>query len=265
MSFSLNFPTHFIRCVMLSLRCFLLILWYSRHPWGKETFQRQREFKVVIYAHPPNPILPLLPAWAQAHALRGRPAFIYYNITKSIGMSILLVISYLFGISNCISEDEDPTIWTLTYNHGIKLDSIQTPGIPYTVKQFCTTEIDSVISSGNIIFKGSKVGKIKKCNLQWQIREDTLRAIVIETLGEKYTQQVIKQAENQFGLPEVISSPPITTYEWRRKLDSTEMKVFLTVTTETGACLLTVTIGSWHGPILAKAKIKGRSFLFNHV
>lgn len=159
-------------------------------------------------------------------------------------MNILFVISYLLRISNSISGDEDPTIWTLTYNHGIKLDSIQTPGIPYTVKQFCTTEIDSVISSGNIIFKGSKVGKIRKCNLQWQIREDTLRTIVIETEEEKYTQQILKQAGAQFGLPVVTSSPPATTYEWRRKLESAEMKVFLTVTAETGAGLLTVTIGS---------------------
>lgn len=80
---------------------------------------------------------------------------------------------------------EDQPVLTLTYQHGIKLNSIQEPGGPFMFKQLCTTKVDSIISSGNVIFKKSKIGKIKNCDFQWQIREDTLRAIIIETFREK--------------------------------------------------------------------------------
>jgi hypothetical protein len=111
-------------------------------------------------------------------------------------------------------QPENTNLITLTYQHGVKLDKIQEPGNSFVFKQFCTTKIDSVISSGNIIMKNSKIGLIKNCNYQWQIREDTLRTIIIETLKKKNTNQLLNQASAQFGTATHLIGDSNTTYAW---------------------------------------------------
>ena len=109
-------------------------------------------------------------------------------------------------------------------------------------KQLCTTKVDSIVSSGNVIFKKSKIGKIKNCDFQWQIREDTLRAIVIESFREKNTQQVINQVTSQFGSPVATNDSITTTYEWRRKSEKSDLRAILVVNKKEATGILIVTI-----------------------
>lgn len=145
--------------------------------------------------------------------------------------------------TNLFGQDVDVNIPTLNYHHGLKLDKIQEPGNKFLFKQFCFpgTVIDSVISSGNIAFKGSKIGKIKDCLLQWQIREDTLKAVIIETFKEKNTKQLLQQASSQFGIPIENKSVPNKTYEWRRETSKSDTKAKLVMDKEQKKGILTVT------------------------
>ncbi len=156
-------------------------------------------------------------------------------------MNTIVLIPYLAVCLILTSLSEDQPVLTLTYQHGIKLNSIQEPGGPFMFKQLCTTKVDSIISSGNVIFKKSKIGKIKNCDFQWQIREDTLRAIIIETFREKNTQQVIKQVTSQFGSPVETNDAMITTYEWGRKSEKSELRAILVVKKREETGMLTVT------------------------
>lgn len=156
-------------------------------------------------------------------------------------MNILALISYIATCSFFFAQDESSAIITLTYHHGVKLDKIQEPGNRYVFKQLCTTAIDSVISSGNIIMERSKIGKIKNCNYQWQIREDTLRAVVIETNNKKNTKQVILQATSQFGSPTEIQTTLNTTYEWSRQKVKSEIKAKLIMDKEHVTGIMTIT------------------------
>lgn len=155
-------------------------------------------------------------------------------------MSVTLLFVYLALSSLFLGRVEDPPVMTLTYRHGIKLDSIHVPGVPFMFKQLCTTRIDSVISSGNVIFKESRIGKIRSCDFQWQIRNDTLDAIVIETFKERNTDQVVKQLTSQFGSPVETGETATTVYTWSRKLAVSEVKAVLVVDKKEGTGVLTV-------------------------
>ena len=157
-------------------------------------------------------------------------------------MNTTFLVLYLAISALLVSSIEGQPILTLTYHHGIKLDSIQEPGSPFMFKQLCTTKVDSIVSSGNVIFKKSKIGKIKNCDFQWQIREDTLRAIVIETFREKNTQQVINQVTSQFGSPVATNDSITTTYEWRRKSEKSDLRAILVVNKKEATGILIVTI-----------------------
>src|SRR5688572_15609531 len=88
-------------------------------------------------------------------------------------------------IQLCTPQEPETKILTLTWNSGPKMKKIPTPGGYYKFTQLCFTELDSVIRNGNVGFKHSKVGKIKDCFYQQQIRNDTLAAIVILTEDTK--------------------------------------------------------------------------------
>ena len=106
-------------------------------------------------------------------------------------------------------------ILTLTYFHGIKMKQLQEPGKPYMFIQLCTTQIDSIISTGNVIFEDSKIGKIKDCTYRMEIRKDTLKTIIIETTTPKSTEQALSQAIQQFGAPTTVITDDMTDkYFW---------------------------------------------------
>ena len=156
-------------------------------------------------------------------------------------MNAIILISFLSSCSLLYGQDDGSEILTLTYRHGVKLNKIQEPGSKFMLKQLCTTAIDSIISSGNVTMQKSKIGKIKNCNYQWQIREDTLRTIIIETSKYKYTKQVIKQATSQFGDPTEIKNNQSAIYEWIKKTDLTNIKAKLLVDEVKGTGKMTIT------------------------
>lgn len=145
--------------------------------------------------------------------------------------------------SNLFSQDGDVNLPTLIYQHGMKLDKIQEPGNKLVFKQFCIplTTMDSVVSSGNIKFKGSKIGMIKDCILQWQIRQDTLREITIETSKKKNTRQVITQATNQFGDPTEVKTNETTTYIWDVESQNKKFTAQLLVSVDQENGIMTIT------------------------
>jgi len=119
------------------------------------------------------------------------------------------------GAHYSIGQENQENIVGLEYQSGIKLDSIIYPGGKRIFKQFCTTEIDSVIRSGNISFKESSVGAISNCIFQYQIRNDTLASIMISTDNKINTRAALKQGELQFGEPEIIHGMENeVTYTW---------------------------------------------------
>ena len=142
---------------------------------------------------------------------------------KTLLLSLLAPFSILYG------QHEETDLITMTYHHGIKLDKIDEPGKKFVFMQLCTTEIDSVISSGNIKLLDSKIGKIKNCVYQWQIRCDTLDSVIIETFKYKNTQQLILQATNQFGNATKINKDASTIYEWNKSTEKSKFTARLNV------------------------------------
>jgi hypothetical protein len=147
-------------------------------------------------------------------------------------------------ISNLFSQDGEGNLPILTYHHGLKLDKIQEPGNEFVFKQFCMplNMVDSVISSGNIKFKGSKIGKITDCVLEWQIRDDTLRKIIIETSKEKQTNQAIAQATDQFGDPTEVKSNNTSSYRWDVQTQKNKFTVQLIVSEDQTTGTMTITM-----------------------
>ncbi len=130
-------------------------------------------------------------------------------------MKPYLLFCFTVLYSSLWGQEESTKIITLTYFHGIKMKQLQEPGKPYMFIQLCTTEIDSVISTGNITFEDSKIGKIKKCNYRMEIRKDTLKTIFIETFTPKSTDQALSQATQQFGAPTTVITDDMTDkYIW---------------------------------------------------
>jgi hypothetical protein len=128
-------------------------------------------------------------------------------------MKGLLTITLTLMTLMAVSQDTIRPL-TLVYTSGIELDSISRPGGPFIFKQLCTTIIDSSIKSGDITFPRSTVGQIKNCTYKFQIRQDSLTAIVITTTKRKNTNQAMAQTSEQFGQPiETINNGGVT-YEW---------------------------------------------------
>jgi hypothetical protein len=128
-------------------------------------------------------------------------------------MKRLLTIALTLMPLMAVSQDTIKPL-NLEYTSGIELDSISRPGGQFIFKQLCTTLIDSIIKSGDITFPRSTVGQIKNCTYKFQIRQDSLTAIIITTTKRKNTNQVIAQTSEQFGQPIETINNGAVTYEW---------------------------------------------------
>ena len=138
---------------------------------------------------------------------------------------LFVVLGPLDGFS------QDMTVQTLTYPKGIELNEIPMPGGPFLLKQACTTEIDSMIPIDNINIKNknSQVGLIKSCIFEWQVRQDSLFAVTIETFNRKQTDLAIKQAIKQYGEPRINIRDGHTVYNWMYEKEDSHLKAEMLV------------------------------------
>ncbi len=131
----------------------------------------------------------------------------------------LLLLFLLFSCLNIYSQDKSQVVG-LEYFNGIQLDSINEPGKQRLFKQLCTNEIDSMIHSGNIKFNKSSVGLIQNCGYTYQVRNDTLASIIIQTNKKGFTEQLIAQATKQYGESIQSKEGKIIHYKWSTKLSN---------------------------------------------
>ncbi len=117
--------------------------------------------------------------------------------------------------------------------HGIQVESIITPGTKHIIIQKCIPEMDSIISNGNVSFNHSIVGKIQDCTFEYQIRQDTLKTIVIRTFKKINTEQAIEQLNFQYGLSNRSFQDKKEIFKWEKEI---ETKNILTATMTTNKC-----------------------------
>lgn len=128
-----------------------------------------------------------------------------------------LLPALVFLSNLLIAQTSTKNFKTLKYQGGIVLSAIDVPGKRFSFKQSCTTEIDSIIKSGNVSFAHARIGKIRNCYYEFQIRQDTLQAILLQSEKVKTGKQVLEQAELQFGVPEKSTENGLMRYSWVTK------------------------------------------------
>ena len=130
----------------------------------------------------------------------------------------LLIIPCCFSIS---AQEEIPT---LQYQKGIKLDSIPYPGNTFTFIQHCTQLLDTVITSGNIVFLKSRVAKVRKCDVEFHVREGILTQFGIVTYKVKATEKLIHLLTTQLNTPQEV---PVETYRYYTWIGTKNEKSYL--------------------------------------
>jgi hypothetical protein len=87
-------------------------------------------------------------------------------------------------------------------------------GMPFTVQQFCTTEIDTILHADRFFWENASIGKIKSCKLDFTMKKDTVRFITIYLTGQKYFDKAKKQAIKEFGPAVVVLNAVDDIYTW---------------------------------------------------
>lgn len=107
---------------------------------------------------------------------------------------------------------------TVTLYSRTKLKSIPTNiGMSFMVKQFCTTEIDSMLHADRYFFDNAAIRKIKSCKLDYRLSNDTVQSITIYLSGHKYFDAAKKQAKKQFGHSVMVMNAREELYTWQTK------------------------------------------------
>lgn len=127
---------------------------------------------------------------------------------KILFIFALMTIHIPFGLA------QSTDVLTLTFQSGIKLRQIPEPGGQYSITQLCTDQIDSIITNGNVKFIHSKVGRVRDCLFEYQIRNDTLVAVTLETYDSKQTERLHTQVLKQYGDPTDTSPQPDIIYQY---------------------------------------------------
>lgn len=151
----------------------------------------------------------------------------------------ILIVAFTLGL---LGQTNTQKVLTLEYQHGINLDSIDEPGKFFNIRQLCTNTIDSVLRTANVGFKHSKIGKIKDCFYQYQIRQDTIRTILIRTNKTKSTDQTINQTDLQFGVPIKTIDNENVSYTWSKLTKNKNMIAKMTTTQARKKSTLTIII-----------------------
>lgn len=102
-----------------------------------------------------------------------------------------------------------------TFYSRIKLKKIPVNvGMPFSVGQFCTTEIDTVMHADRYFWENASIGKIKSCKLDFTLQKDTVQWITIFLTGHKYFEKAKKQAAKEFGRAVVVLDLYDDIYTW---------------------------------------------------
>lgn len=99
----------------------------------------------------------------------------------------------------------------------MELEEIIRPGRPFRLIQYWDASSDSIIGQGNIEFRNSNVGLVEKCSFKFNLRNDSLNAVVLQTDTPPFTTQLIGQANAQYGQPEVTAKGKKRVYTWKNE------------------------------------------------
>jgi hypothetical protein len=114
---------------------------------------------------------------------------------------ILFPLCVFFTVASGFAQTNNHAV---TFFGHIKLGKIPTSvGIYFMGKQFCTTQVDSIIHADRYFFENVTIGKIKSCKLDFAMRNDTIQSITIYLTGQKNYDAALKQAKKEFG-PAVV-------------------------------------------------------------
>jgi hypothetical protein len=100
-------------------------------------------------------------------------------------------------------------------------------GSPFNVKQFCKTDVDSVLHADRFFFENATIGKIKACKLDYGMLNDTIRTITIHLTGQKNYEAARQQAQKQFGNAVVLFDLNEEIYTWLTKSQQLNVQVML--------------------------------------
>jgi hypothetical protein len=103
----------------------------------------------------------------------------------------------------------------VTFYSRLKLKKIPVNvGMPFDIKQFCTTDVDSTLHGDRFFWENASIGKIKSCKIDFSLRNEIVQQITIYLTGQKYFDKAKKQAIKEFGPAVVVLNANDDIYTW---------------------------------------------------